>query len=46
LAGRALGRADEVRGPEPGWRAPLPLAKLPRSRDFRWGFERPPHQHG
>ncbi len=33
-AGRALGRADEVRRPEPGSWAPSP-AKLPRSRDFR-----------
>ncbi len=34
-AGRALGRADEVRRPEPGSRAPQPGAKLPKSRDFR-----------
>jgi error-prone DNA polymerase len=34
-AGRALGRADEVRRPEPGSRAPQPPAKLARSRDFR-----------
>lgn len=33
-AERALGRADEVRRPEPGSRGPTP-AKLPRSRDFR-----------
>ena len=32
-AGRALGRADEVRRPEPGSRPPSPL-KLTRSRDF------------
>jgi len=31
-AGRALGRADEVRRPEPGSQRP---AKLPRSRDVR-----------
>ena len=34
-AGRALGRADEVRRPEPGSGRPQPPAKLPRSRDFR-----------
>ncbi len=34
-AGRALGRADEVRRPEPGSGRPQPTAKLPRSRDFR-----------
>src|SRR3712207_8090582 len=34
-AGRALGRADEVRKPEPGSVRPQPPAKLPRSRDFR-----------
>ena len=35
-AGRALGRADEVRRQEPGpVRSPSPPAKLPRSRDFR-----------
>jgi error-prone DNA polymerase len=33
-AERALGRADEVRRPEPGSRGPT-TAKLPRSRDFR-----------
>ena len=32
-AGRALGRADEVRRPEPGSAAAAP--RLPRSRDFR-----------
>ncbi len=32
-AGRAQGRADEVRRPEPG--SGQPPAKLPRSRDFR-----------
>ena len=32
-AGRALGRADEVRRPEPGSAATVP--RLPRSRDFR-----------
>ena len=34
-AGRALGRADEVRRPEPGSGPPQPPTKLPRSRDFR-----------
>jgi error-prone DNA polymerase len=34
-AGLALGRADEVRRPEPGSGRPQPPAKLPRSRDFR-----------
>jgi error-prone DNA polymerase len=34
-AGRALGRADEVRRPEPGSGQPQPPAKLPPSRDFR-----------
>ena len=34
-AGRALGRADEVRRPEPGSGRPPSPAKLPRSRDFR-----------
>jgi hypothetical protein len=33
-AGRALGRADEVRRPAPGSR-PSPPTRLPRSRDFR-----------
>jgi len=33
-AERSLGRADEVRRPEPGARRP-PRAKLPASRDFR-----------
>jgi error-prone DNA polymerase len=33
-AERSLGRADEVRRPEPGSRRP-PRAKLPASRDFR-----------
>ena len=33
-AGRALGRADEVRRSEPGLRSPSP-AKLPKSRNFR-----------
>jgi error-prone DNA polymerase len=34
VAGRTLGRADEVRRPEPGSRR-APQAKLPGSRDFR-----------
>ena len=34
-AGRALGRADEVRRPEPGSGRPPSPAKLPRSRDFK-----------
>ena len=34
-AGRALGRADGVRKPEPGSGRPQPLPKLPPSRDFR-----------
>ena len=34
-AGRALGRADEVRRPEPGSGRPQLPTKLPRSRDFR-----------
>jgi error-prone DNA polymerase len=33
-AERSLGRADEVRRPEPGARRP-PRARLPASRDFR-----------
>jgi error-prone DNA polymerase len=37
-AGRALGRADEVRRPDPGSGKPHPdsaAPRLPRSRDFR-----------
>jgi error-prone DNA polymerase len=34
-AGRALGRTDGVRRPEPGSGRPTSPAKLPRSRDFR-----------
>jgi error-prone DNA polymerase len=33
-AERSLGRADEVKRPEPGGRRP-PQARLPASRDFR-----------
>ena len=33
-ADRAIGRADEVRRPEPGSRE-APPTKMPRSRDFR-----------